>query len=71
VIDVLRPQQGIDFRAFAGYLITAFVVAGLGGGLYGAGVVGAPAVYGAMLLACAVARFGFLRWEERDHRSRH
>ena len=64
------PRMGIDWKAFAGYLVAAALVASAGGGLYGAGVVSAPALYGFVFLAIAIAGVGFLRWEERDHRDR-
>jgi hypothetical protein len=65
------PKMGIDWSAFAGYIVVGLIVAGLGGGLYGGGAIGAPAMYGVLLLAGAITGIGFLRWEERDHREHH
>ena len=64
------PTMGIDWKAFAGYLVVGALVAGTGGGLYGAGVISAVAVYGFAFLACAVVGVGFLRWEEREYGDR-
>jgi hypothetical protein len=36
--------MGIDWRAFAGYLVAGALVAGTRGGLYGGGVISAAAV---------------------------
>jgi hypothetical protein len=57
-------------RAIAPHLIASLVLAAIAGGLYGAGLVSAPALYLAMLLAGLPGSVAYLRWEERQHRQR-
>jgi hypothetical protein len=46
------------------------VLAAIAGGLYGAAIIGVPAMYLAMLLAGVPGTVAYLRWEERQHRQR-
>jgi hypothetical protein len=64
--------MGIDWKAFAGYIVAGIVVTVVGAVLYGTGAISAAAVYGFVLLAGAIVGVGFLRWEERDwNRQQH
>jgi len=50
-------------RAVAPY----FILSGAAGGVYGAGLIGVPALYGAILIAGLITLVGYARWDERHH----
>ena len=40
------------------------------GGVYGAGAIGVPALYGLLTIALIVSLVGYVRWDERRHSHR-
>jgi hypothetical protein len=60
-------SHGAMLRALVPYLIVGSVISGGAGAVYGAGGIGVPALYAALLLAGLVALVGYARWDERHH----
>ena len=54
-------------RALAPYLAVSLLFSAVSGGLYGAAVIGVPALYGLILLGSVVSLVGYVRWDLRHY----
>jgi hypothetical protein len=54
-------------RDLALYLAVSFVISAVAGGLYGAAVIGVPALYCLIIVAGAISLVGYLRWDLRHY----
>jgi hypothetical protein len=54
-------------RALRPYLAVSLLLSAVGGGLYGAAVIGVPALYGLLLLAGVISMVGYIRWDVRHY----
>jgi hypothetical protein len=54
-------------RDLAPYLVVSVLISAVGGGLYGASVIGVLAVYGLIIVASVISLVGYLRWDLRHY----
>ena len=54
-------------RELAPYLVVSVLISAVGGGLYGAAVIGVPALYGLILVASVISLIGYARWDLRHY----
>jgi hypothetical protein len=54
-------------RDLTPYLVVSVLISGAGGGLYGAAVIGVPAVYGLIAVASVISLIGYVRWDLRHY----
>ncbi|MGZ8702768.1 MAG: hypothetical protein ACXWZY_10835 [Gaiellaceae bacterium] len=56
-----------DDRALLPYLAVSCTLSAAGGGIYDAGLIGVPALYGLLILASVISLVGYARWDERHY----
>jgi len=54
-------------RVLAPYLIVSLLLTAGAAGVYGAGLIEVPALYGVMAVAIVVSLVGYVRWDLRHH----